>query len=62
MKRFAGQLFFKDVLKIIPGLGTAASALLGYQLARMVGNDYREACRSFAASGMDTLIEELLEE
>ena len=62
LKRFAGQLFFKDVLKLFPGLGTAASALLGYQLARMVGNDYREACRSFAASGMDTLIEELLEE
>lgn len=62
LKNFAGRLFFKNVLKFIPGLGTAASALLGYQLARMAGSDYREDCRSFAASVMDTLIKELVEE
>ncbi len=61
LERYAGRLFFKDMLKIIPGLGTAVSALMGYQLAKITGSDYKADCKSFAENVMAALIEEFVE-
>lgn len=61
LQRYAGRLFFKDMLKIIPGLGTAVSALMGYQLAKITGSDYQGDCKSFAESVMASLIKEFVD-
>lgn len=61
LERYAGRLFFKDMLKIIPGLGTAVSALMGYQLAKITGNDYKADCKDFAENVMAALIREFVE-
>ena len=58
VKSFGTRFVAKSVLKYIPFAGQAASAAIGWKMAKCAGDDYNAECHSFAKNVMNKLIDE----
>lgn len=62
IKKFGTRVLAKQSLKWIPFLGQAIAAYINMQITEYAGEEYRDDCKKFAKTIMDTLIKKEYEE